>query len=61
MANVKDVSPGDGERALQRIEQWLLTEVADELQLPGKVKITINLNENRQDIKVVVERFLDLE
>jgi len=61
MAYVKDVSPADGEQALQRIRQWLLTEVADELQLPGKVKITINLNENRQDIKVVVERFLDLE
>jgi ribosomal protein L23 len=47
--------------ALERIRRWLLTEVADELKRPGKLKLTVNLNENRRDIKAVIERFLDLE
>ena len=63
MAGVDDASPAaDWEKgeALQRIERWLLTEVAKELQLPGKLKLTLHLDESRRDIKVVIERFMDL-
>ena len=64
MVRVNDVTPAaDGEPggALQRIQRWLLTEVANELQQPGKLKLTVNMDESRQDIKAVIERFMELE
>lgn len=63
MAGVDDAPPAAQHEpggALQRIERWLLTEVANELQLPGKLRLTIHLDESRRDIKVVIERFMDL-
>lgn len=45
---------------IDRLQRWLLTEVPEELARPGKLKFTINLDESREDMKLVVERFYNI-
>lgn len=46
--------------ALERIQRWLLTEVADNLKQPGNMTVIIHLDSSRENIKAVVERFVEL-
>lgn len=44
-------------QALERIQRWLLTEVADLLSTPCKLSLTIHLDESHGDIRTVIEKY----
>lgn len=44
-------------QALERIQRWLLTEVADLLSTPCKLSLTIHLDESHRDIRTVIEKY----
>jgi hypothetical protein len=61
--DVDDAPPVTNERecgALERIQRWLLDEVSEELDQPGNMTLTIHLDSSRQNIKAVVQRFVQL-